>query len=143
MIVTVLKSIPNRSPTGRIRGLGTPGEHGSRTYSQYQVDDIAGDTSGVPVQVHALPFQIRSSATLMVTKRPARRHRHPTSKLGVGAENLGGFGTVNNVVVQFASARFHLPLQAVRHRCRTGSKGGVKKMPYPTSGRRPIKNGIA
>jgi len=63
-----------------------------------KVDDIAGDTSGAELQVHALPFQIRSPA-MMVTKRPARRHRHPTSKLGVGAENLGGFGTVNNVVV--------------------------------------------
>jgi len=45
----------------------------------------------------------------MVTKRPARRHRHPTSKLGVGAENLGGFRTVNNVV-QFASVSIcHTP----------------------------------
>jgi len=55
------------------------------------------------VQVHA-PFQIRSSSDI----GGGAQHRHPTSKLGVGAENLGGLRT-NNVVVQFATVRFHSP----------------------------------
>jgi len=89
-----LKAIPNRSPTGQDQGSAwDPGEHGSRTYSQYQVDDIAGDTSGAEFPCKfTLPFQIRSSSDIDGNQAPSGRHRHPTSKLGVGAENLGGFG---------------------------------------------------
>jgi len=76
------------------------------------------------VQVHARRFRFVAPATLVIAKRPARRHRHPTSKLGVG-ENLGD---QDRKCVQFATVRFHFRhTQAALHRCQIGSKGGVKK----------------
>jgi len=141
MIVTVLKPSPKSLTNWADQeALGTQ----ENTVAAHIVNIKWMTSQGIrrarnSVQVHALPFQIRSSATLMVTKRPAR-HRHPTSKLGVGAENLGGFRTVNNVVVQFMRVSI-ATLQAVR--LSELAQSGVKKMPYPTSGRRPIKNGIA
>jgi len=65
MIVTVLKPSPKSLTNWAGEALGTVDEHGSRTYSQYQVDDIAGDTSARNlVQVPHPPFQIRSSSDI-------------------------------------------------------------------------------